>query len=80
MTHLVPFGAWFVDPKDTRGFMVLTPVVNTGDKSKERPHFIIRRSTNKDVLEYYWSKLSYVFDRDDLSHDLPTTSVTERVR
>lgn len=73
LTDFVPFGAVFVDPEDkkNRGLMVLTPVVHDSYRSVDRPHFIIKRSENKDAFRYYWVRFRTIFEETGLSKPFP---------
>jgi hypothetical protein len=53
VTPFVPMTATFVDPTDDNGYMVLTPITFKPSPT-ERPHFIISKGENEDVLNYYW--------------------------
>jgi len=54
VTDFIPTTAVFVDPNETRGYMVLTPI---GYRliPAEKPHFIVGRRQNKVVFDHYWN-------------------------
>ncbi len=59
---IVPYGATVVDPELNSGVIAFQPVVNHGPKAAERPQFIVTKTENPEVFEYYWRCLRTAFD------------------
>jgi hypothetical protein len=59
---LVPFGATAVDPITDDGVIGVHPMINHVAKAAERPQFLIRRRTNRDVFQHYWRALQWMLE------------------
>jgi len=61
VTSLVPLGFTVIDPNNSNGILTLQPVINYGNISGERPQFIIKKSLNTKVFDYYWRRIEMTF-------------------
>ena len=67
VTDFVPVTTTFVDPNENDGFLVLTPVMYK-PLSSERPHFVLTKTADSSIFDYYWNSF---WDRfDDQSRNL----------
>ena len=57
---LVPFGATVIDPATGHGVIAIHPAVNHCAKPSERPQFLILRSSNPRLYNYYWRTFEFM--------------------
>lgn len=64
LTHFVPVSIIFMDPDESFGVMVITPVVFEHIAEK-RPHFVIGKRENEPVFSYYWDSYKARFNSSE---------------
>ena len=61
LCDLFPLEVMFVNPADDNGYLAFQPIINGSRKGNMRPQFIVTRSKNPRVFEFYWDHFRTLF-------------------